>query len=46
MTSQRRRLLMGGAWLALAAVAGLVPVACGGSAQADPLEVTYYYLPG
>ena len=31
--------------LSLLAVAGLATVGCG-QAQAEPLDVTYYYLPG
>lgn len=32
--------------LLLLAAAGLVAAGCGAAAEAEPLEVTYYYLPG
>ncbi len=32
--------------LVLTALASGLAAGCGGEAQAEPLEVTYYYLPG
>ncbi len=40
-----KRTMFLGCWLALLAGLALL-VGCGGPAEAGPLEVTYYYMPG
>lgn len=40
----KRTMLLGG-WLVLLAGVALV-AGCGGPSHAEPLDVTYYYMPG